>query len=252
MVDIRRLKVNRYWWTVQIWRFSTQFAVLCSSACYWCTGKTSGFEITLQSFLLQCKGIHCAALSTWNALWQARKSSWYRLSVGPSFVYGSWRRDSAAVRFSERARYRSFQLVLSYLLTHSLTRSMQPSPSWEANRSVASKVIHAFYETRRFITVVTEARHLSLSWASSIQSIPSHPTSWRYILILSFHLLPGLPSGLFPSGFPTKPCIRLSCPPYAPHAPPIVQFYTACPIWLQFISPIRRTGALSTAVEGVG
>ena len=31
-----------------------------------------------------------------------------------------------------------------------------------------------------------------------------HPTSWRYILILSCHLLVGLPSGLFPSGFPTK------------------------------------------------
>ena len=31
-----------------------------------------------------------------------------------------------------------------------------------------------------------------------------HPTSWRSILILSAHLHLGLPSGLFPSGFPTK------------------------------------------------
>ena len=46
--------------------------------------------------------------------------------------------------------------------------------------------------------------HMSLSWASSIQSIPPHPTSWRSILILSSHLRLGLPSGLFPSGFPTK------------------------------------------------
>ena len=45
---------------------------------------------------------------------------------------------------------------------------------------------------------------LSLSWASSIQSMPSHPTSRRSILILSSHLRLGLPSSLFPSGFPTK------------------------------------------------
>ena len=41
-------------------------------------------------------------------------------------------------------------------------------------------------------------------WASSIQSIPPHPTSLWSILILSSHLLLCLPSGLFPSGFSTK------------------------------------------------
>ena len=66
------------------------------------------------------------------------------------------------------------------------------------------KKFPAFYGTRRFITTFTSARHLSLSWASSIQSIPPLPTSWRSILILSSHLLLGLPSGLFPSVFHTK------------------------------------------------
>ena len=62
----------------------------------------------------------------------------------------------------------------------------------------------AFYGTWRLIAAVTSACHLFLSWASSIQSIPPHPTSWRSFLIISSHLCLGLPSGLFPSGFPTK------------------------------------------------
>ena len=66
------------------------------------------------------------------------------------------------------------------------------------------KKFPAFYGTQRFITALTSIRHLSLSWASPIQSIYPHPTSWRSILILSTHLRLGLPSGLFPSGFPTK------------------------------------------------
>ena len=72
-----------------------------------------------------------------------------------------------------------------------------------------------------FITAFTSARHLFLSWASSIQSIPPHSTTWRSILILSSHLSLGLPNCLFPSGFPNKPCTHLSPPPYALHAPPI-------------------------------
>ena len=49
------------------------------------------------------------------------------------------------------------------------------------------KKFPAFYSNLSFITAVTSARNLSLSWARSIQSIPPHPTSWRSILILSFH-----------------------------------------------------------------
>jgi len=79
-------------------------------------------------------------------------------------------------------------------------------------------------EPRRFITAFTSARHLSLFWASSIQSIPPHPTSWRSILILSSHLRLGLSSDLFPSGFPTTTLympllspIRATCPAHLIH-----------------------------------
>ena len=77
------------------------------------------------------------------------------------------------------------------------------------------KKFPAFHGTRRFITALTSVRHLSLSWASPIQSI----SSWRSILILSTHLRLGLPSGLLPSGFPSKTLyiplsslIRSTCP----------------------------------------
>ena len=64
------------------------------------------------------------------------------------------------------------------------------------------KKFPTFYRIRTFITAFTTARHLSLSWASSIHFITPHPTSLRPILILSSHLSLGLPSGLFPAGFP--------------------------------------------------
>ena len=67
------------------------------------------------------------------------------------------------------------------------------------------KKFPAFHGTRRFITALTSVRHLSLSWASPIQSIYQHPTSWRSILILSTHLCLGLPSGSFPPVTPARP-----------------------------------------------
>ena len=81
------------------------------------------------------------------------------------------------------------------------------------------KKFPAFHGTPRFITPLTKVRHLSLSWASPIQSIYPHPTSWRSILKLTTHLRLGLPSGLYPSGFPTKTLYtplssptRVTCP----------------------------------------
>ena len=98
-------------------------------------------------------------------------------------------------------------------------------------RSTGFQLVNKFltlYGTQRFINTFTSACHLSLSWASCIQSIP-HPTSWRSILILFSHLRHGLPSGL-PSLRPPhqKPVYTsplFSSPPYVLHAQ-LISFFS--------------------------
>ena len=106
-----------------------------------------------------------------------------------------------------------------YLLTY----STEQSPSWEVNQFSASQKIPQFYGTWRFITTFTSVHHLSLSWTRSIQSITSHPTSWK------FHLHLDLTRDLFPSGFPTKTLLCHSSPQYPLHAPPISFFSILSP-----------------------
>ena len=75
----------------------------------------------------------------------------------------------------------------------------------------------AFYTTRRSITAFTSARHLLLSWAGSIQSIPPHPTSSISISILSSHLRLGHPSDLLK--FPHYNPVHTSLLPHTCYMP---------------------------------
>ena len=86
----------------------------------------------------------------------------------------------------------------------SLLYSMQRSPSLEANRFSASQEIPCIlwnpkvhYRIHKFPPSVPNLSQLD-------QVHTPHPTSLRSNLILYSHLRLGLPSGLFPSGFPTK------------------------------------------------
>ena len=127
--------------------------------------------------------------------------------------------EAAVKQDAETARWQATHLEVS--CTHSLTPRSRVLLE-KLTGSAASQEIPRFFGTRRFITVLTSARHLSLFWANSIQSPQPPPTSWRSILILSSHLRLGLPNGLFPSGFPTR---TLYTPlPYPIHA--------TCPVHL--------------------
>ena len=110
------------------------------------------------------------------------------------------------------------------------------------------KKFPVFHGTRRFITALTSVRQLSLSWASPIQSIYTHTTSWRYVLILFAHLRLGIPSGLIPSGFPIKTLNTPSPHPYAPHAQPISFFSILSPAqyWLRSASNLAPRYAVSS------
>jgi len=86
------------------------------------------------------------------------------------------------------------------------------------------KKVPTFYGTWSFITTVTRARHLSLSWASSIQSIPPHPSSWRSILILSSHLCLDSEVVSFPQISP-ETLYKTLPSPYSLHVP-LISFFS--------------------------
>ena len=120
--------------------------------------------------------------------------------------------------------------MFTYLLTYLLTPWCRVLLEKLSGLQLVKK-FPAFHGTRRFITALTSVRQLSLSWASPIQSIYPHPTSWRSILILSTYLRLGLPTGLFPSGFPTKTL----------HTPLSSPIRATCPAHLILLDFITRT-----------
>ena len=106
---------------------------------------------------------------------------------------------------------------------------MVQSPSWEANLFAASQEIpriarnpKVHYRTHKRPPPFSILRH------PNPVHYP-HPSSWRSILILFTHLRLGLPSGLFPSGFPSKTL-------YTPLSSPIRATCTAHLIVLDFIT----------------
>ena len=78
-----------------------------------------------------------------------------------------------------------------------------------------------FYWTQSFITKLTTAHHLSLSWTRLVQSTLSH------LIRTHFNIILPEPSSFMWSisfRFPPKPCQHFCCPWYMQHAPPILAY----------------------------
>jgi hypothetical protein len=111
------------------------------------------------------------------------------------------------------------------------TYSMEQSPSWEAKTSWATQDIPRILWNPKVHNCIHKSSP-PVPILSQIDSVhgPPHPTSRRFILILSSHLRLGLPSDLPPSGFPTKAL-------YAPLLSPI---RATCSAHLSLLDLITR------------
>jgi len=108
---------------------------------------------------------------------------------------------------------------------------MQQSPSWEVNRFSASQEIPQIVWNPK----VHYCIHRCPPPGPILSQLdPVHSPTSNFLkthLNLSSHLLLGLPSGIFPSGFPTK----------APYVPLLSPIRVTCPAHLIILDFITRT-----------
>ena len=94
------------------------------------------------------------------------------------------------IQVCEIQNYRWLSPILQTTLTPTYTQLPTPRSRILPEKLTGPhllKKLRAFYRTRRFITALTWARHISLSWAISLQT---PPPSQSHILKIDFNIIP--------------------------------------------------------------
>jgi hypothetical protein len=107
--------------------------------------------------------------------WPSKHFAFYEKSTGSKYLA----RHERSTNYGRPAVRRHLEVRVSRSLL--LTHYTEQSPSWEANRFSARQEIPRLLWNPKLITTFTSVRHLSLSWASRIQTMSPHPKSWRSI-----------------------------------------------------------------------
>ena len=154
----------------------------------------------------------------------------------------SWPVSSSAEVQNERTislllLYTSMGWIETILVTYLLAYSMKQSPSWKANGfSATQKIPRILWKPKVHYRIHKCPPPFPILGQLDPIHTP-HPNSWSSILILSFHLRLGLPSGFFPSGFPTKILYTPFLSPISAKSPPISFFLILSPeqYWVRSI-----------------
>ena len=171
------------------------------------TSNVTLWKITAESV----KRTHCAS--------PVRTETAHKVCKKHNACFCIWECDYKEMRSQEICMTRNSRQVNSHC-TSLLTHSMQQSPSWEANWFSASqeiprillkpKVHYRIYKCPPPVPILSQLDPVHTPHIS----LPEDPS-----LLLSSHLHLGLPSGLLPSGFPTKTLytpllsrMRTTCP----------------------------------------